>query len=63
MRKKKAQSTLEYVLLAGVVLGVIVLIIQNQIKTRVQGLWNKAGNVIGTAENKFGIPENAAGGD
>jgi Flp pilus assembly pilin Flp len=48
-RLKRGQSILEYTLLLGAIIGVIVLVLLKQggIKDKVEGAYNKTGETIG----------------
>lgn len=54
--KRRAQATLEYIVLISVVVGVIIAIINTQIRNRVERLWNKAANILEETEQRYDIP-------
>lgn len=54
---RRAQSTLEYILLITLVLTILSLFLTNRLGSRVNALMDDARNVIVDAMNRFGIPE------
>lgn len=52
-KRKRGQSTLEYLLIVGVVLGVILLLVNSAIKPKVRQTVEDSGAAIGKASDEF----------
>ena len=58
-RMKKSQGILEYTLLLGAIVAIVVVVLMgnNGIASKVKGTYNKAGSAVGTTSNNasFGV--------